>query len=99
MIKLWKKSDWVERGLYFGIPSLVVVILAAAIYGDMAEMNACKDAGGSYEKDGTSIIVMNKVGDVFVPTKVEGYHCVMPEVAVEEVAPVSTMDAYLYGDS
>ncbi len=105
MIDFWKDCDWVERAIVFGV-LLVVLGVAAGIYARMGEINACKDAGGSWEKDGTYTMIMRKVGDVYVPTKVEGYHCVMPDVVaeevppvVEEVPPVSAMDAYLYGDS
>jgi hypothetical protein len=97
MIKFWKKCDWVERGLLFGIPSIVVVLIAAVAYGTMAKQHACDEANGSYEKDGTSTMILVKAGDAYIPQTIYGYHCVLPEV-VEEVAPVSTMDSYLYGE-
>jgi hypothetical protein len=99
MIKLWKNCDWFERGLLFGLPSIAAVMIGVGVYGVIAAQNACDEANGSYEKDGTSTTIMVKVGDVFVPQTIHGYHCVVPDVlVVEEVAPVSTMDSYLYGE-
>ena len=98
LINFWKREDWEGRVLVVILPALVVIMICWAIYASTAASNECKDAGGSYEKDGTYTMVLTKVGDVHVPQKVEGYHCVMPEVAVEKVAPVSTMDEYLYGE-
>ena len=98
VIHAWNRCDWVERAMFFGVPALVVILISVGIYVDNRQWRACEEAAGSYEKDGTHTMIMVKVGDVYVPQKIYGYHCVMPEVAVEEVAPVSTMDAYLYGE-
>ena len=94
----WKRCDWVERGMFFGIPTLVVILISVAFYSAAADRRACEEVAGSYEKDGTYTMIMAKAGNAYVPQKIYGYHCVVPEVAVEEVAPVSTMDAYLYGE-
>ena len=63
------------RFLFVIFPAVAVNLVCWAMIAAMAEGTACKDAGGSYEKDGTYTVVLVDI----VPHKVEGYHCVMPE--------------------
>ena len=83
MLRFWKKCDWVERGMVFGVPALVVIALSVAYYIGVSAQIECEEVGGSYEKDGTPtvVLVVHRYGTV--PWKVYAHHCVVAEVAVE----------------
>ena len=82
MLNFWKKCDWVERAMVFGVPALAVTVLSVAYYIGVSAQIECEEAGGSYEKDGTSTVVQVGVRYGSVPWKVYTYHCVVPEVAM-----------------
>jgi hypothetical protein len=82
IINFWKKCDWVERAMVFGVPALAVTVLSVAYYIGVSAQIECEEAGGSYEKDGTSTVVQVGVRYGSVPWKVYTYHCVVPEVAM-----------------
>jgi cbb3-type cytochrome oxidase cytochrome c subunit len=77
IINFWKKCDWVERGMVFGVPALVVIVLSVAYYIGVSAQIECEEVGGSYEKDETYTVVQVRVRDVYVPWKVYGHHCVL----------------------
>jgi hypothetical protein len=79
IINFWKKCDWVERGMVFGVPALAVTALSVAYYIGVSAQIECEEAGGSYEKDGTSTVVQVGVRYGTVPWKVYAHHCVLGE--------------------
>ena len=78
-MNFWKKCDWVERGMVFGVPALAVTVLSVAYYIGVSAQIECEEVGGSYEKDGTSTVVQVGVRYGTVPWKVYAYHCVLGE--------------------
>lgn len=65
--------------MVFGVPALAVTALSVAYYIGVSAQIECEEAGGSYEKDGTSTVVQVGVRYGTVPWKVYAHHCVLGE--------------------